>query len=102
MEIASVPAIVALTYFFVNLYKSHVAKDKETLLKIIPIIAAVLGVIIGIIALYAAPEYMPTDNILTAMLIGGASGLASTGANQVVKQLGKPDDTTAPDKKDGE
>ena len=54
-------------------------------------VAAVLGIILGIVAFYAVPGIIPADNIFTAILIGGASGLTATGANQIIKQLGKGD-----------
>jgi hypothetical protein len=100
-ELASVPGIVAVVYFLVNTYKNHVPKTNEVYLKIIPIIAAMLGLALGIVAFYAAKSIMPADNVISAMLVGGASGLAATGTNQILKQL-KTDDKAVETKKDGE
>ncbi|MGI6522817.1 MAG: hypothetical protein ACOX2Y_02930 [Christensenellales bacterium] len=51
----------------------------------------------GVIAFYAAPEIIPANNVLLALLIGGSSGLAATGTHQVFKQLHKDKE----DKSDG-
>lgn len=86
IEIAAVPVIVTAVYWAINLYKK-VTKEQEKFLKFIPLIAAGLGVILGVVAYFAMPEIIPADNV--AILIGGASGLAATGTNQVFKQLSK-------------
>ena len=47
------------------------------------------GLVLGLVALYAGmPEFPATDPI-TAAAVGVVSGLAATGINQAVKQLGK-------------
>lgn len=96
VEIASVPIIVSVVYGALALYKNLVG-GKEKLIKIIPLIAAALGVVLGIIAFYAAPEIIAADNIFTAILVGGASGLAATGTNQIFKQLTKKEDDKSDD-----
>lgn len=87
LEIVSVPVIVAIVYVAMSIYKQIV--KEETFIKLIPMWAALLGVILGIVAYYAAPDIMPADNVLAAILIGGASGLAATGTNQIYKQISK-------------
>ena len=54
----------------------------------IPFLLAVCGGILGAIALYVMPSY-PAEDVITAIAIGMFSGLASTGSNQVYKQLNK-------------
>lgn len=88
LNIASVPVITALVYGAMQLYKYTVG-GRESLIRLIPVIAAILGAVLGIVAFYAVGEVMPADNIFTAILIGGASGLAATGSNQIFKQLTK-------------
>jgi len=84
----SVPVIVGLVYGCMNLYK-QVTGGEEKFLRLIPIVAAVIGAIIGIIAYYGFPQVIMAENIWHAIIIGGASGLTATGTNQVFKQLGK-------------
>jgi len=84
----SVPVIVGLVYGCINLYK-QVTGGEERYLRIIPIVAAVIGAAIGILAFYVFPEVVTAENLLQAIIIGGASGLTATGTNQVFKQLGK-------------
>lgn len=93
IEIVSVPVIATAVYWVVNLIK-YAVKSNEIFMRLIPLIAAVLGAGLGIIAFYA----LPADNWLMALLIGGASGLSATGVNQVIKQLGKGKEE---DKSDG-
>lgn len=88
LDAVSVPAIVALVYWVVNLIK-YTTNNNEKLLHFIPLISTGLGVVFGLVAFFAVPDIVPTNNILVALVIGGASGLSATGFNQIVKQLGK-------------
>lgn len=91
LELISVPAIAAVVYWLVNLIK-YVVGDNKTFKRWIPILATALGVVCGVVCYFAIPTIVPAENILVAIVIGGASGLTATGANQIVKQLGKGDD----------
>jgi len=88
INIAIVPAIATIVYWVVNLIK-YTVNGSEKFKRLIPIISAILGAGLGIAAFYIAPEIIITDNLLTAIIIGGASGLSATGTNQIIKQLGK-------------
>lgn len=96
IEITSVPVIVAIVYAALALYKHFVKAEKWV--RLIPLWAALLGVVLGIVAFYAVPEIIPADNVLVAILVGGASGLAATGTNQIFKQLTKDKDDPGNDK----
>ena len=54
--------------------------------KFIPVIVGVVGGIIAIPAMYIMPDFPATD-VITAISVGVMSGLASTGANQIYKQI---------------
>ena len=54
--------------------------------KFIPVICGFVGAILGVVGMYTMPDF-PAKDILNAVAIGIVSGLASTGANQVGKQL---------------
>ena len=54
--------------------------------KFIPVIVSVAGGIIAIPAMYIMADFPATD-IITAISVGIMSGLASTGVNQVYKQI---------------
>lgn len=86
LNITSIPAIAAIVYWIINLLK-YSTNNNEKLTHFLPIVACGLGAIIGVIAFFAVPSVMPTDNILVAIVFGGASGLSATGFNQVIKQL---------------
>ena len=90
LNLISVPAIAAIVYWVINIIK-HAVGENEKFKKFIPLIAAALGVICGIICYYAVPSIIPAPNIVVAIVIGGASGLTATSANQIIKQLGKKD-----------
>lgn len=89
MEIICVPVIVALVFVIMEIYKRYIAKENETMIRIIPLIAGGLGVVFGIVCFYAFPAIISATNLLTAILVGGASGLSATGCNQIFKQLKK-------------
>ena len=86
----SVPAIVSIVYGCINLYK-QLTDGEEKYMRLIPIIAAIIGAVIGIFAYYAFSAVLTAENIGQAIIIGGASGLTATGANQIFKQLSKED-----------
>ena len=91
LNLISVPAIAAVVYWVINIIK-HAVGENEKFKKFIPLIAAALGIVCGIICYYTVPSIIPAENIVVAIVIGGASGLTATGTNQIIKQLGKKDD----------
>ena len=93
-DFATVPVIITVVYGIVSLLKKETGYS-ERVLKALPIAAAFLGAVLGVIAFFAAPALIPADNVFVALLIGGASGLAATGTNQIFKQLKKNGDETA-------
>lgn len=82
--IAGVAAITLICYLI-----GIAAKNVSILAdKWIPTICGVLGAALGVAGMYIMPDFPATD-WLTAAAVGIASGLAATGINQAVKQLGK-------------
>ena len=88
IEVVSVPVIATIVYWVVNLIK-YTVNNSEKFKRLIPIVSAVLGAGLGCVVFYIAPSIIIADNILMALIIGGASGLSATGTNQILKQLGK-------------
>lgn len=86
-----VPTIATVVYWAVWLLRSAF-KDSEKFRRLIPLISALLGAAFGLAAYYLVPTIIPADNVVTAVMVGGASGLSATGAHQIVKQLMKKDD----------
>lgn len=74
-------AIVIICYLIGMTVKASAVNDKW-----IPTVVGICGGALGVAALYAMPGY-PAGDIISAFAIGIASGLASTGADQAVKQL---------------
>lgn len=91
LELVSVPAIAAIVYWVIAIVK-YAVKENETFKRFIPLIAAGLGVILGVVAYYLVPGIVPADNVVVAIIVGGASGLTATGVNQIIKQLSGKDD----------
>lgn len=83
-QIGTVVAIVAICYL-VGMFVKAVEKIGD---KYIPVIVGTVGGVLGVIGMYVMPEF-PANDILNAIAIGIASGLASVGVNQVTKQLKK-------------
>ena len=76
--------IKALNLFLEDLYTTKkIVKDN-----IIPIIVGVAGGVLGIVGMFVIPGY-PANNILDAIAVGIVSGMASTGVNQIYKQIKK-------------
>lgn len=59
--------------------------------KFIPAIMGVLGGLLGALLYFIAPEIVIANDVFSAAAVGIISGLASTGANQIGKQLTSSD-----------
>ena len=81
--IASVAAITVIAYLIGEIVKATGLDNKW-----IPVICGVFGGALGVSGMMIMPVFPATDYI-TAVAVGIVSGLAATGANQIVKQLGK-------------
>ena len=75
-------AIVIICYL-VGLWAKQSSKVKDDF---IPVIVGVAGGILGVVGMYVIPDF-PANDVLNAIAVGIVSGLASTGVNQVYKQL---------------
>ena len=80
--IATVVAITVIVYIIGLAIKATAIDNKW-----IPVICGVSGVFLGIVALLVGMPDFPATDYLTAAAVGGASGLAATGVDQMVKQL---------------
>lgn len=83
--IASVAAITVICYLVGLIVKAMPGVED----KYIPIACGVAGGVLGVAGLYLALPDFPARDPLTALAVGIVSGLAATGVNQAVKQLGK-------------
>ena len=84
--ITTVAAITAICYLVGVACKAYGKIDKW-----IPVIVGVAGGILGVIGMRTIPDF-PTHDILNSIAVGIASGLASTGVNQIVQQLSQGGD----------
>ena len=82
MQIGTHLAIIVICYLVGMACKAMYVIDD----KFIPVIVGVVGGILGVVGMFTVPEF-PAHDILTAIAVGIASGLASTGVDQVVKQI---------------
>jgi hypothetical protein len=83
--IVSVAAITVICYLLAQGLKATTLDNKW-----LPVLCGVLGGALGIVALCTGLPDFPASDPLTAIAVGIVSGLAATGANQVVKQLMEP------------
>ena len=82
LGIGAVVAITVITYLIGMGYKAWEKLDN----KFIPVICGFVGAILGVVGMYTMPDF-PAKDVINALAVGIVSGLASTGANQVKKQL---------------
>ena len=80
--IATVAAVTALVYIIGLGVKATPLDNKW-----IPVVCGLCGIVLGMAAYYIGVPDFPAADPLTAAAVGGASGLAATGLNQVAKQL---------------
>lgn len=84
LGIASVAAITVICYLAgMGCKASEKVKDE-----FIPVVCGVAGGILGVAGMYLMPDF-PASDVINAVAIGIVSGLAATGANQVLKQVSK-------------
>ena len=89
MDFVSVPIIVLICYMIGEIYKV-LFKQKQELYKLIPIIVAFIGGMLGVLIYITTPEMIfNVNNLWDALLIGIMSGSSATGTNQIVKQIFK-------------
>lgn len=81
--IVSVASITVICYLVAQCIKATSLDNKW-----LPIICGCVGGVLGYIGLLVMPDY-PADDILTAIAVGIASGLAATGSHQIFKQMGE-------------
>lgn len=79
--IASVAVITVICYLIGMAVKATVIENKW-----IPIVVGVSGGVLGVVGMLIMADFPATD-YLTAVAVGIVSGLASTGVNQIAKQM---------------
>lgn len=94
MDFTCVPIIVVCCYIIGEIYKV-LFKNKQEAYKLIPILVAILGGLLGVFIYFTNPEMvLNADNVWVALSIGIVSGASSTGTNQIIKQLFKKGSTS--------
>ena len=83
MGVAGVAAISVIAYLIGEIAKASALDNKW-----IPVICGLVGAALGVTAMYTTPSF-PADDVINAVAVGIVSGLAATGADQIVKQLNK-------------
>lgn len=81
LGIGVVAAIVVICYLVGEVVKTTGVDNKW-----IPVICGAAGAVLGVVGMLVMPDY-PASDYLSAVAVGIVSGLASTGANQIYKQL---------------
>lgn len=81
LGIVGVASITVICYL-VGLIVKATALDN----KFIPVVCGICGAALGALAMRVVPDF-PASDYITAVAVGIVSGLAATGADQIVKQL---------------
>lgn len=92
MEYVSIPVITIICYLLGEFFKLVVLKKKKRF-KYIPVIVGGIGGALGLMIYFVSPELLlNVTNPFVAIAIGIISGLASTGGNELVKQILKKEE----------
>ena len=78
---ASVAAITVIAYVIGLTVKASGINNKW-----IPILCALCGGVLGIVGMFVMPDF-PAGDVITATAVGIVSGMAATGADQMIKQM---------------
>ncbi|PWM20090.1 MAG: enolase [Clostridia bacterium] len=79
---ASVAAITVIAYLVGQITKASNIDNRW-----IPVICGFVGGVLGVVGMFIMPEF-PGGDYISAAAVGIVSGLAATGVNEAVKQLG--------------
>lgn len=82
LGIAAIPVITVICYGIAEILKATPMDNKW-----LPAICICLGGILGVVALFVAPEIIEATNVLSALAIGIVSGGFATSVHQTIKQL---------------
>lgn len=81
-QMGTVLAIVVICYLIgMAVYATESIPNKY-----IPVIVGIAGGILGVVGMYVIADF-PANDILNAIAVGIVSGLASTGLDQVYKNM---------------
>lgn len=80
---ASVACITVICYLAATAVKQTPLANKW-----LPTICGTLGGVLGVLAWCGSVPDFPAGDPLTALAVGIVSGLAATGADQIIKQIG--------------
>lgn len=87
MEMMSIPVITIVCYLIGEFFKLVILRKKKRY-KYIPVIVGGIGGALGLIIYFMSPELLfNITNPFMAIAIGIVSGLASTGGNELIKQI---------------
>ena len=64
-------------------------QNSEKFLMVIPLFSLLIGSVAGVVCFYFISSIIPASNVVVAIIIGAASDLTATGANQIFKQFNK-------------
>ena len=82
--IASVACITVICYLAAAAIKQTPLANKW-----LPTLCGALGGVLGLAAMHLSVPEFPAGDPLTALAVGIVSGLAATGADQIIKQASK-------------
>lgn len=82
-ELIGIPTITVISYVLVEIIKKIINK------RYLPIVSGIIGGLLGLLMYVLKIEIMPSKDIISSLAIGIISGLASTGTDQIKKQLNK-------------
>ena len=90
MDIFTVPAIMSVVYAIVAAI-TKATGESARFKRFIPLTALGVGGLIGLLSYYFMPDMIVAENAVASMIVGGMSGLAATGGDQIIKQFKKSD-----------
>lgn len=86
METLSAPIILVINLIHVWIVKVTL-KNKTKLLAFLPLISCVLGAIMGVVAFYVAPNWVPVKDVANALIMGVFSGLSAVGSSEMIGKI---------------
>ena len=86
IELVCVPIMSTAIYWIMATLK-FAFKGNKIFARIVPLLALVLGAIMGAVIYYVVPKMIMAENILISIVMGAASGLTSIGAEELMHKI---------------
>ena len=83
-DFTAIPCITIIAYLCAEIFKLF---TKQKFNEFVPVLCGAVGAILGALAYFFFPDFIPNQNLFFSIATGIVSGFSATGINQMYKQM---------------